>query len=524
MSSTTNNNNEKKNERQASIADGVGQPPRKKVRSTVGLDGPMLRNFECLWAEGPFPEDSLCTAGSLFGVQRSWFVRESYISLFDDISNDTLCNVQIINGTGGIGKSSFLMYVLARMRSKTKSILLHYHQTKNEVPAAVFFPADGGKPTQIERNEHGYAKAFRKWYATIDKEGSMFLVDGIVSFTQNDYPNVKFVAARSPSCDIGWMRKSPNRCDRWLQVWNEEEMLSYATQVCIAKEVIHDNMFYLGGIVRYAFTPDEAEDAALLAVHEARRNTDELFTLVSTRLTARFEHQKVVDRLIHRHPPQSGIGLEGASFTFASVYVEKMVAMVLALQSQIETKLLFDRFKAAGPMRGVLFVAYAARKIADGGEFQVRQLETGTEGTLQLQKTSILQKNTRRLSKTTCPPSENTGRLVCPNPDSNKPAIDMFMLHQTAMIAYRTTVSKAQTLDIGGVRAFLGYFDSVCAELFPSNEPPPQYDLYFAVPADVYDQFSNSIQSITGPKGTVLETQEATDITARVSQWVMKVE
>jgi hypothetical protein len=104
------------------------------------------------------------------------------------------------------------------------------------------------------------------------------------------------------------------------------------------------------------------------------------------------------------------------------------------------------------------------------------------------------------------------------------PAIDMFMLYQLTVIALQMTVSTAHTLDIGGVRAFLRYFDSVCDELFPSNEKPAQYHLYFAVPADVYDQFSKSIQSITGPNGTVLKDQEATDISARISQWVMNVE
>lgn len=100
----------------------------------------------------------------------------------------------------------------------------------------------------------------------------------------------------------------------------------------------------------------------------------------------------------------------------------------------------------------------------------------------------------------------------------------MFMLHQSKMIAHQMTVSKAHTLDIGGVRAFLKYFDSVCAELFPVNATPTQYHLYFAVPADVYDQFSNSIQSITGANGTVLKTNESTGMSIRVSQWVMKVE
>lgn len=527
MSSSTTTNNEKKNEHQASLPNGVGQPPRKKVRSTADLENPMLHNFKRVWVEGPFPEDSLSTAGSLFGVGRSWFVRESYVRLFDDIFKDTACRVQIVNGTAGIGKSSFLMYVLARMRSREKSVLLYYHRNASDLADIAFFPADGSEPEKMTRGDKDYSETFDKWYAIIDQEKSIFLVDGIVSFSNDDYPNVKYVAAKSPSCDIGWMAKSQNREDRWLQVWEKAEMLSYATQAGIpnAEEVIQENMLHLGGVSRYAFTPGAAEKAANVAV--AGAGAKELFKLVTTGLTAKFENQKIVDRLVHRHPPEGGIGVLGASFTFASEYVSKMVAMALALENQIETKFLLDKFKTVGPaggMRGVLFEAYAARKIAEGGEFQVKQLGTGTEGTLQLQKTSILQKNTKRLFKTTYPPSEIKDRLVWPSPDFNMPAIDMFMLYQTTVIAHQMTVSKAHTLDIGGATAFLRYFDSVCAELFPSNVKQTQYNVYFVVPADIYDQFSKSIQSITGPNGTLIESQEATDISARISQWVMKVE
>lgn len=518
---------------ETSLPDGVGEPPpkKKKFRSTGGLENPTLLNFEQLWAEGSClpDEGSLNTAGSIFGVERSWFVRESYVSLFDDILKDTH-SVQIINGTAGIGKSSFLLYVLARIRSNNntkKSVLMHYHRNKEEVAIAVFFPADGSEPEEIAQNHPDYWKTFRKWYAMIDQEESIFLVDGIVSFSNLDYPNVKYIAAKSPSCSIGWMEKSQNRQDRWLEVWKQAALLSYATKVGIANavEVIQESMRYLGGVSRYAFVPGAAEKAANAAV--AACGAKELFKLVTTGLYATFENQKIVDRLIHRHPPESGIGVLGATFTFATEYVSTKVAMALALENDIETAALLAKFKAVGPaggMRGVLFEAYAARKVAEGGEFQVKQLETGTEGTLQLQKTSILQKDTKRLFKTTYPLEEIKDRLVWPNPDYNMPAIDMFMLHESTLIAHQMTVSKAHTLDIGGTKAFLHYFDSVVAELFPSNAKPIQYDLYFVIPADIYDQFSKSIQLITGPNGTVLKTKEATDVSARVSLWVMKVE
>ena len=169
--------------------------------------------------------------------------------------------------------------------------------------------------------------------------------------------------------------------------------------------------------------------------------------------------------------------------------------------------------------------AFASNRLVEGGVFQVKQLGTQTESTLTLPKSSILQKDTKRLAKTTYPPSELNGRLVWPNPDFNMPAIDMFMLLATTLIALQMTVSTAHTLDTGGVKAFLRCFDSVCRELFSSKAVPDLYTLYFCVPADVYDDFSKSVQSVTGPKGTVLKNKEATDASsARTSQWVLKVE
>lgn len=498
------------------------QPPPKKLRSSVGLDNPTLVNFAQMWQEPP--SDCLSEAGSLFGTARSWFVRESYVSLFDLILKDAL-SVQIINGTAGIGKSSFLLYILARLRSTGKSVLLHFHRKATESGKAMFFPKGGGEPQQINTNHPDYDTTFDKWYAQISEDHSYFLVDGIVSFSNSDYPNIKYVAAKSPSCPLGWMETSQNRQDRWLEVWEEKELLSYATKVDIegAVELIHENMVHLGGVSRYAFASGAAKRMADIAVQQA--GAQELFKLVTTGLSAKFENQKVVDRLIHRHPPDGGVGVEGTSFSFASEYVSKKVAMALAIENEIETATLLTKFQGVGPaggMRGVLFEAYAARKIADGGEFPVKPLGTGTEGSLPLPKTTILQKDTKQLFKTIYPPEDLAGRLVWPNPDYNLPAIDTFMLHNSTLMAHQMTVSKSHTLDIGEVKGFLNFFDSLCKDLYKTK--PGQYHLYFVVPRDIYDQFSKSSQPITGPNGKVLQTKEAKEASARVSQWVMKVE
>ena len=80
---------------------------------------------------------------------------------------------------------------------------------------------------------------------------------------------MKYIVANSPSCPIGWVKKSKHKRDRWLDVWGEEELLSYANQAAIESSVIEENMRHLGGIVRYAFVENAAQDAADYAIKKA---------------------------------------------------------------------------------------------------------------------------------------------------------------------------------------------------------------------------------------------------------------
>ena len=117
------------------------EPQQKKVRPTVDLDAPGPKNFEDVWNSPPGSEAELLKPEAIFGSGRSWFVRESYVHLFDDIMSDSVHHTQIVNGTAGIGKSSFLLYMLARLRFSNKPVLLHYHINEKEVARAIFFPA-----------------------------------------------------------------------------------------------------------------------------------------------------------------------------------------------------------------------------------------------------------------------------------------------------------------------------------------------------------------------------------------------
>ena len=502
-------------------------PPSKKRKATQDLTAPTVLNYEDIWKTPDLSEDSLKKARTLFGSVRSWFVRDSYIELYNDIINDTVYHTQIVNGTAGIGKSAFLLYMLARVRCAGKCALLHYHRTKEEPATAMFFPKDG-EPKAIAMNESGYRRTFSEWYRLVGEDESVFLVDGIVSFTLNDYQGVKYVTAKSPSCSIGWMEKDQNRFDRWLEFWSQPELLSYADQVGIpdAANIVESNMVHLGGVCRYAFLRDAARNAVMNAISVV--GAKELFKVVKTGLAAKYEQQKIVDRLIHRHPPADKTGVFGTTFTFASEFVATRVAMALCLETDIATADLLRTLQgvgAASSMRGVLFEAYAARKIASGGSFCVKEIGSNEETKLDLPPTTVLQKDTKTLNKTHYPPDEIKDKLVWPNPDYNMPAIDMFMLLlQTCIALQMMTVAHSHGLDLKGTKAFLKYFDSVFRAVFPGQDVPKDYSLYFAVPTDIYDDFSNAQQPITGALGVTLNTQEAADVGARVKQWIMKIE
>ena len=345
------------------------EPAPKKLKSTVDLHAPDIKCYEDVWTASPeISEINLKTPGTLFGCQRSWFVRPSYVKLYDDIMNDKEHHTQIVNGTAGIGKSSFLLYVLARCRCEGKPALLHFQRTLEETAVTIFFPADEN-PVVRRESEAGYYNTFRGWYDKVGAEESVFLIDGVVSFTKDDVFGVKYVTARSTGCSIGFMEKDQNRFDRWLECWSRAELLQYATIVDIpnAPEIIDDNMRYIGGIPRYAFSANRAQNAVMNAVSAV--GAKDRFKVVQTSLMGKYDQQKLVDVLIHRHPPEGKTGVYGTTFTFASDFVVTRVAMALALETEIHTAELLRSLERVGPagcVHGVLFEAYAARRLATG--------------------------------------------------------------------------------------------------------------------------------------------------------------
>jgi hypothetical protein len=136
----------------------------------------MPNNYIDVWTSLEQDENDLKTPGTLFGslAKRAWFVREAYIKLYDDIMNDQRYHTQIVNGTAGIGKSSFLLYVLARVRFTGKSALLHYHRNTMAKALTIFFPGGGGVPVELTSSSPTFIQTFESWYQKIGEEQSIF--------------------------------------------------------------------------------------------------------------------------------------------------------------------------------------------------------------------------------------------------------------------------------------------------------------------------------------------------------------
>jgi len=479
------------------------------------------------WTDTKETDQQLATADSLFGSANAWFVRDQYIALYDQIFSR--CDqdgqtLEIVHGSAGVGKSSFLVYALARLRLTGKCALLYFRPKLEAEGVSVFFPPNGGQPTAMPSNETGHYHQFMKWYKQVGQARSLFFVDGNVTFNEDAIDNVTFVVAKSPSGTLGWMDKGKAKNEHWLSLWQEDELVRYGrlAQIEGIEQIARDNFFYIGGIARYALKEDEALSAIDYALRMT--NGEALMKVVTIGIQGKDENRKIVDRLLHYHDPRTVVpGLK--PFAFSSAYVASRVAQVLYMEMSFSTAQLLTQFQGVGPLgsfRGVLFEAYAARKLSEGGTFGVKKIGSSAQETFQISETTIYQKPTKLLNKTNFPPADVKDKIVWPNPEFNLPAIDMlmFLTNLATCVGFQMTVSHSHTLSLKGILSALRYFDSVCREL-NKTLPPKTYRFYFAVPPDIYDKFSKEIQAFVDKAGVVV-SDDATK--ARVEQWILKVE
>eukprot|EP00978_Attheya_sp_CCMP212_P028082 scaffold95955_cov58-Attheya_sp.AAC.3 len=233
------------------------------------------------------------------------------------------------------------------------------------------------------------------------------------------------------------------------------------------------------------------------------------------------DQQVAVDRLIHSVPSESGEGLSGSKFEFASDYVSTGVAKLLARHKKIDTSQLLEAFRGlddASSFRGVIFEAFSARRLVEGGSFSYKAIGSTTELRLEQDPSALFQKDSKTLNTVIYPSDEIKDKVVWPNPDYNLPAIDMLIFKSTLVgMMFQVTVATSHKLNQSGIKVATSYLDYVYAELSDAGMTnTDQYKVFFAVPSDIYDKFSETTQSFTS-KGNNMTDQTLSE---RVPQYM----
>jgi hypothetical protein len=500
------------------------KPMAKKQRfsSAADIEAPTMIEYAAAWEKVGESFGASVDNNSVFvRGEKAWFVRGQYPPLLDAITNDTDRNKHIINGTAGIGKSSFLLYTIARLRYDNIPVLLWYHPRSEAGSMMLLLKSDGSHETA----PYSYDK-FTEWIKLISDNKSFFLVDGIVSFNEFNDP-LTLIVARSHSCSLGYLEKR-TREDRWLTVWSKSELVKFGQAIGLdlqdVEELVAPNFHHIGGIARFAYCQDAAKQIVDRSI--ASVNAKGILQIVRHPMTmVKGDQERMIDRLIHHIPPPSLLGIPERSFQFASEYVAQKVALKLCLESEITTLELLNTYKGIGDsasFRGTVYEAYAARKLAAGGTFSIKRINIrrGADDTeLVLTPTSIHQKDSIKLDGKQYPIEEIKGKTVWSNPSYNLPALDAFMVQSGTCYGFQMTVGRSHRLDIHGIKAVLQYFDSVCHS---KKQSLPTYRIFFVVPIDVYDNFSNTEQPFT-EKGIRVDDSVSASVRARVEEWVLKI-
>ncbi len=171
---------------------------------------------------------------------------------------------------------------------------------------------------------------------------------------------------------------------------------------------------------------------------------------------------------------------------------------------------------AANRYRGAIFECFALRRLAQGGKFDIERL-SGSLSTyprqLDISTTcESVKLDKQKLSECTPLNAAIGQRTVLACALAGTPTVDALLLNQTASALFQMTVSTTHPLIHMGIVQAVKYLDSVAKQ--------DEYNLYFVVPPDVYDNF-NKVQKIEGSKGEELKSlwPEA----RRINQFKLKI-
>mmetsp|Transcript_21074 Transcript_21074/g.58371 ORF Transcript_21074/g.58371 Transcript_21074/m.58371 type:complete len:541 (+) Transcript_21074:42-1664(+) len=471
--------------------------------------------------------------GKAFGKLREAYVRQCYediVQLMNSVLK-TSFNLEekkkqlfVIQGSSGVGKSTFLAYCVVRLQAyfRGKIILCHAEKSvkSNEID---------GVDCQVWENGNlvlsGDFRQIRKELKEQTTTASLIVMDGCSLPISLEKFKGKILIAASPSLYIKNIEDAVfinRRKSYTMPALNEEEALAIASLIGISHDIVKTNLHHMGGVTRYLFEPGVAK----LKVEEATKQVDAsaITKMVSMqRSNKATKHSMVHVLILWKVDIVGGRGYDQTPrFELVSRYAECLVANKLALESVETLKAARQQMapmSGAEGYAGALFEAYAIRTLQAGGTFTLRNLSDKTSLTLNIPAMgSPVVIETNKVTTGNAPPSTvrvsdgNGGfvaTLLWPT-TTNFPTFDCFYFHTDGKVyALQMTIAMIHDLKNSGADNAKVYFD----KLLRSGKMLT-YPAVFVVPVEAEPTYS--AQKF---KGNVHNTQK--DMTPHFQQLVL---
>jgi len=320
------------------------------------------------------------------------FIRKCYRDLLELIIEDWKNGQHtLVLGTPGIGKSTFLCFVLYQLcKEKDATILLQRREERH----CLCFKADG----TVEEGPFEVLKIY------CEEKTTYLLCDGIVP------PEIgvrcKILEVSSPRREY-WntFKKRNDVTTRYMPTWSLLE-LEICWQHCYSKklnkQLVYSNYKYFGGVVRFVLGKGNQPNDPLKEINEALSRTDLSQALESDGTAGAPEevssiilHWKVIDNSTKDTDMDEVelVSYDAYLCDFGSEYIRQQVIDKLGSQLEIYFHNFVEHASGNiyfGQLRGRLFEDLAHKKLQSGGSFSIRNLQDGNIDKLVLEESNLL--------------------------------------------------------------------------------------------------------------------------------------
>jgi hypothetical protein len=463
-------------------------------------------------------EFNLTAVNKPFGKSREAYARKSYEEIVLTINrkrkeffkSNRRSMAFIIRGSSGVGKSTFLGYVISRYRTVMPNIVIFHAPKiakmgyKIDVSAVVVSIWIEGKE-KCRGKYSQLAPQVEEIMASIN----LIVMDGCsVPLDLEGFKGMILVAA-SPSLYVkNIMDEIFDHVLLTMPVLEAEAAKRIAAIVGVKEEIVIENFLYMDGITRYMFEPGAAKKKIAAAANVV--SASGILQMVSMQSATEQQDRDMVHSLVKWIVPKDENGrfqyLNDPEFELVSRYAESVVAKKLAKEQTLKLK------QAMGDMRplsgaegyaGALFEAYAIRRFQAGGDFTARSLDGGESKTICIPRLNtepvVVECNT--LSEQNVPYSavrvvdpDNAGnflpRLLWPT-TTNFPTFDCFYFHTNGEVFnLQMTIALIHELENSGASNTKKFLDKMY------GRKSAKYMAVFVVPSDKADIYEK--QKFTG--------------------------